>query len=1148
MTGSPGSRLARSRSPLAGLRELDRPTLYVLGLLSALKAAALIGLAGALSDGIVGVIHGGVIHHGVSQPGVDWPAVLAIGAGSAIVRAIVTWAHRVVSARALLGTKEKLRAELAERLVGVDGRSAGSATTLATQGLDELDKYITVFLPALVNAATIPLLVGARILAADWVSAVVIVLTVPLIPVFMALIGLHTNERVAAAGDALSRLSDHLVELASGLPVLVGLGRATEQAAALRVVSDGYRRKTVQTLRTAFLSSLALELIATISVAIVAVFIGVRLVAGDLTLDIGLFVLLLAPECFTPLRDIGAAFHAAEDGREALSRTRAILDAPIPASIVTAGGPLAVDNLTVSFANRSAPSVDGLSFRPAERGITVLDGRSGAGKSSVLAVLAGRLTAGDDVSVSGSVTGVPAGGVAWLPQHPRFMDGTVREEAMLYAGDATDAGALVDRALEQLGLGHLAQVDTAILSPGELRRLAFARVLLRVAAGATIVLLDEPTAQLDDGNAVRVVSAIASLRGRATVIVASHDELVRSRADLVVALDDVVPASPAASAEPDALPLTAPRNPSGAAQQASAARAVSRFFRPVGGRLVLAIQLGVFATLFAVSLTGVSGWLIVRASQQPPILYLLVAIVSVRFFGIGRAVLRYSERLMSHNAVLTAATELRMRLWAALASRGVRSRALLASGRTLDHLVRDVDQLRDLAIRVVLPALVGAATMIVGVGALWLIYPPAAPLFVALGLVALIGAPAVALLADRSAARAEFGLRSTVVRRFAAMLGAAADLRANGVDGSVRASVRAIDLAAGRQARRGAWALGLGSAVVAAACGLTSVLVLPVTAAAVGRGELAPELVAVLMLTPLALIDSLVEFVVAIQNLPRLRGVARRVDGILDTTPVSGGSAVPPERVERITLHEVTASWADDSMPVFSGLSAEAASGDWLVVTGASGSGKSTMLAVLLGQLPIAGGRYLVNGRDASDFDAGLLAGQFGWCPQEGHLFDSSLRANLLIARSKDRAPDERELLETLRRVGLGPLLARLPAGLDTQIGAGGRWLSGGERQRIAVARTLLTGAPVILIDEPTAHLDAESAESLMADLRVALADRITVLVTHQAVGVRPDDRRIDLDRLRQGHPTASAESAQLDSLRGDSQPADSVLTVSGAA
>lgn len=1113
------------------MKGLDRRSLYLLGLLSALRGLSLVVMADAVASGIVSVIAG-------TQA---WRAWLAWGLASAVLRALITWAHRVVAARALLGTKEKLRAELAEKLVAQPGAPLGASSTLATQGLDELDKYITVFLPALVDAAVVPLLVGARILFADWISAAIIVVTVPLIPVFMALIGMHTRERVSAATDALARLSEHLVELARGLPVLVGLGRAQEQTLALRTISERYREKTVQTLRTAFLSSLALELIATISVALVAVTIGVRLVSGDMPLEIGLLVLVLAPECYTAFREIGTAFHASRDGKEALTRVNAVLEVPAPASILDASGAtgaVRVRGLRVTYSGRDRPAVSGVSFTAAAGEITVLDGASGAGKSTIFAVLTGSLSDSEHgARVIGQVAGVDGERLAWLPQHPQYVAGSVLRELLVYGEGVPDAPASAARLLTQLSLAHLANADPARLSPGELRRLAFARVLLRVEAGARLVLLDEPTAHLDTASADILIAAIAALRRRVTVIVASHDPAVRALAENTVLVSGraatvahaeraerataSLPAPLSASAP---VPVQAHQNRPATAAWPHPLRELGAFLRPVAGRIAAAIVLGTFATLFAISLTALSGWLIVRASQHPPIMYLLVAIVGVRFFGIGRAVLRYADRLVSHEAIFAAVTTMRMRLWTALARHGARNRALLTGSNALDRLIRDVDQVRDLSIRVIMPPVAGLLTAVAAITALGIVYPPAVPLFVALGAITVVIAPAVALGADRAAARGQQQLRSRVLRRFAAMLASADELRANAVDGVVRRQLRQLDARASGVARRSAWALGLGNALVVLACCAVAILVLPLTAAAVADGTLAPELVAVLVLTPLALIDSMLDVVAAIQQWPALREVLGRVstlttgekaragdlaDGLADDLT---GEPVSMPAVTSIRLDDVSARWPGAPAPVFEHVHAHVRRGEWLVVSGPSGSGKTTLLTLLLGHLRPETGRYLVNDTDATTLDSENLRRSFAWCPQEGHLFNSTLHANLLLARGREDAPDAAEMTAVLRRVGLGPLLDTLPQGLDTVLGPSGGHLSGGERQRVAVARTLLTRADVILLDEPTAHLDEEAAESLMADLRVALAEKITVLVTHQPVGVLPGDQRLRLD------------------------------------
>lgn len=1117
----------RGRSPLAQLSAIERPTLYLLGLFSALNALALITMAGAVAEGIVSVIDGTT----------RWESATAWGIGAAVARALVSWAHRVVAARSALGAKERLRTELAERLVDERGASLGAMTTLATRGLDELDKYFTVFLPALVNAVCVPLLVGTRILFADWSSAVIVVVTVPLIPVFMALIGMHTQDRVAAATDALARLSNHLVELARGLPVLIGLGRAGEQAIALRRISDEYRTKTVQTLRTAFLSSLALELIATISVALVAVVIGVRLVTGEMSLELGLLALLLAPECFTPFRDIGAAFHASEDGREALRRVREVLDAPRFTPVMTgAGGPVRVEGLTVRYATRSEASIEELGFTAPAGEITVLGGPSGSGKSTVLSVLVGDLRDRPGmVTVSGQLAGIDRGRIAWMPQHPRTVSSTVLGELLVYAEGVPAAEGRARAVLGELGLAPLAEADPSRLSPGELRRLAFARVLMRVAAGADLVLLDEPTAHLDTSSAAILVSAIAGLRRRVTVIVASHDARVRALADHRVALgaaavqhDD--PEEPLLASNSARVPTPPVQRPIDHGVRRPLAELRS-FLRPVAGQLLAAVTLGVLATLFAVALAALSGWLIVRASEHPPIMYLMVAIVGVRFFGIGRAVLRYSERLVSHGAVFSALTELRMRLWRGLSAQGVRNRSLLTGANALDRLIRDADQARDLSIRVVLPALVGLLTAATAVLALGLVYPPSIALFAALAVIATMIAPWVALRSDRAASRAEQLIRSEVLRRFAALLDAAADLQANGVDGPVRRKLRELDSRASSVARNGARALGLGNALVIFSCCAAAVLVLPLTADAVAGGTLAPEWVAVLALTPLGLIDPFIELVAAVQQWPAFREILGRVSTItLAEGEQEGGATVPPDSITGVRLDEVSARWPEAPTSAFGPVSASVGRGEWLVVTGPSGSGKSTLLTLVLGYLRPSGGRYLVNEVDASGLDPQQLRRHIAWCPQEGHLFNSSLRANLLLARSHDNSPSTEEMEGALRRVGLGELLGRLPRGLDTPIGSEGGSLSGGERQRVAVARTLLTRSDIILIDEPTAHLDDESARDLMSDLRAGLRDHVTILVTHRSLGVKRGDRLLDLgapasgpDRTRPAYAESDA-------------------------
>ena len=1138
-----------------------RSAIYWLGFLAALKALSLVLIGQAMASVLAGLAAG--------NPA--WDAQLTAGLAGVVLRSLTVWGQAVAARRAALGVKEELRAELLERAlrtgVRTSGPGDGGLAVLATRGLDALDSYYTQFLPALVNCAAVPLLLGARILFADWVSALVIVLTVPLIPVFMVLIGRYTEDSVRQAQASLARLSAHMLELAKGLPVLVGLGRATAQRKALEEISEEYRSRTMGTLRTAFLSALALELIATISVAVVAVFIGVRLVHGDMPLEAGLLALLLAPDCYLPLRELGTAHHASDDGRVALAETTAVTNAqqPVPLPAAKAGrpgAPLEVTALTVTYAGRSTAAVGPLTFTAPQERITALDGPSGAGKSTVLGVLAGTIAAGGGTSITGSISGLDRRSVAWVPQHPVMVAPTVLDEVLLYlspdSGSSPDRFAAEEaarRCLERAGAGHLAGKHQAELSPGELRRVALARGLARIEAGATLLLLDEPTAHLDDASAAIVENAIRRLRGQVTVILVAHNQRTRELADQLVPV--ALPSGTVAAAQHarivnlhasfsesstggssadagapgwTAHPQSAHSQPAstgtGSTQAGSGtARLLAALLGPVRGQSAAAAFVGTLAAVFAVALSGLSGWLIIRASEQPPILYLLTAIVGVRFFGIGRAVFRYWERLLLHDAVFAALTRRRGRLWESLSRRALSLRRLLQGGNVLGTVIDDVDTIRDLLPRVVLPPVTALAVSVLAVATTAVLVPAAVPAVLAAVACGLLVAPAAALWGDRKSASVEQSLRSGVLRRVAAALDARAELHANGVAPRVLEALLAEDRDATRASRRTAWADGLGQALATAGCGTAALAAARLAGPEVLGDRVAPATAAVVVLLLLALVEPFAAMTTAVRQFPALRAVMRKVgesgaldgDASSDVDGLNGLQPVPGRDggARGVELVDLAAAWPGGA-PVFEGLDAVAEPGRWLAVTGPSGSGKSTLLSVLLGFLPPAAGQARVTGRAA-------------WCPQEAHLFDSTIRGNLLLGRPSQAdasqagttTDGDSGLEAVLAAVGLTELVGRLPAGLDTRIGPGGAFLSGGERQRLAVARTLLTGAEVILLDEPTAHLDAEAAALMLADLRAGLQDRTVVLVTHNPADIHSGDARLDL-AASSGQPRGS--------------------------
>ncbi|MGY1806825.1 thiol reductant ABC exporter subunit CydC [Blastococcus sp. SYSU D00669] len=1106
------------RGALAGVPGL-RGALVRAAAAALVSTAGLVLLAGGLATAIARVA-------GLSSGAPTTPLVVA--AAGVALRALAQSAGEALAARDARRSEDELRRELFDRLAAgpaaVEAAGGpGPAAVLATTRLGDLGPGLAAFLPAFAQALVVPpvlLLVLAR---ADLLSAVVVALTLPLVPLFMVLVGKHTRDGTTAAARALDRIAAHVAELVRGLPVLVGLGRAADQAAALAELGDSSRRKTLATLRLAFLSALVLELIATLSVALVAVTVGLRLVHGDLALAVGLFALLLAPEAFAPLRAVGAAHHANEAATLAAAEARAVLAAaPVPpvvrgeADDDPRGADVAVSGLSVRYPGRSVaalPPID-LVVRPGE--LVAVRGRSGSGKSTLLAVLAG-LTPPAAV-VTGAVSGV--GPVAYVPQHPRTTGATVADELRRHAGSEPGADevvgeAFVVEALARVGASSLAGRECTTLSPGELQRVALARALVRIRRGARLLLLDEPTAHLDEAAAATVTRVLADLRGTVTAVLVTHDPALAALADRTVTL--AAPDAPAPSPAFGAESGTASGAESGSAFGAESGGTATGEARTAAGgglrwprrALLKAVAAGTLSSGAGVALTAVSGWLIVRAAEMPPILTLMVAIVGVRAFGIGRAGMRWVERMTAHDAALQLAADTRVRVWRALAAQGVA--ADRTPGAALARVVGDAGLVQDLSVRVVPPLLVAVTVLAGTVGALALLDPAAA------GAVALVLAVTVALVVlvhrrvDAGAARAEAALAVTALRQTATVLEGAGDLRAHGL-----ARHTAVDLAAlaGRQgaaARAGARAGALGTGLVVLGSGLAAVV-----AAAVGAGgPLDGPGVAVLALAPLALAEPLAASVAALRRRGALADARARLDAVL-TAPVPADPADPvpaPAAVRELAVSGLTAGWPGGP-DVLAGLDAAAGTDGWLVVRGPSGSGKSTFLAVLLAALGPRAGRYEVAGVDAARIAGDDLRARTAWLPQESHVFASSIRANLATAapRGALAGPDgEARMRAALAATGLGGLLAGLPEGLDTQVGAGGTALSGGERRRLAAARALLADRDVVLLDEPTAHLDPPTARALVRDLRAALAGRVVVCVTHDDDVAEPGDTVVRL-------------------------------------
>ncbi|WP_406326302.1 thiol reductant ABC exporter subunit CydD [Streptomyces sp. NBC_01617] len=1136
--------------------------------LAAVVALGVVGAALVIAQAmlIAEVVVGG-FEDGLTVPGLRTPLILLVAV--ALGRGLVSWLTELAAYRASAAVKSELRRRLLDRAaeLGPDwlsGQRTGSLVALATRGVDALDDYFARYLPQLGLAVVVPVAVLARIVTEDWVSAAIIVVTLPLIPLFMILIGWATQSRMDRQWQLLSRLSGHFLDVVAGLPTLKVFGRAKAQAESIRTITSQYRRATLRTLRIAFLSSFALELLATLSVALVAVTIGMRLVHGELDLYTGLVVLILAPEAYLPIRQVGAQYHAAAEGLSAAEEIFAILETE-PRAGGTADVPpslrLELEGVTVRHEGRAEPSLDGASLVVDEGETVALVGPSGVGKSTLLNVVLG-FTALDEgrIRVGGVDLATLAPErwrerIAWVPQRPQLFAGTIAENVRLARPDADDSAvtaALRDAGAYDFvaelpdGAQTLLGEDGAGLSAGQRQRLALARAFL---ADRPLLLLDEPTASLDGETEAGIVEAVRRLAAGRTVLLVVHRPALLSVADRVVVLEPgavperqwatvpsehaaVVPRQPRADGsgnrdtyeagqEPEALRQTAVRSGQVLARVREAAGAQR-------GQLALALVLSSLALGSAVGLMAVSGWLISRASEQPPVLYLMVAVTATRAFGLGRAVFRYAERLVSHDAVLKMLAELRVAVY-----RGLERITPAGLGRTrrgdlLSRLVADVDALQDYWLRWLLPAW---TAVVVGAAAAgftgWLL--PQAGVVLALGLLlAGVGVPLVSGACARRAERQLAPARADLATRITDLLGGTAELTVAGALPARKERTREADTVLTRIASRAATATALGGGLSALICGLTVVAAALVAVPAVHDGRLAGVELAVVVLTPLAAFEAVTGLPLAVQYRQRVKRSAERVYEVLDAPVPVHEPATPAEAPATpfpLEVRGLAARYSGASRDALDSVDLTLTAGRRIAVVGPSGSGKTTLAQVLLRFLDARAGTYRIGGVDASALDGDSVRRFVGLCAQDAHVFDSSIRENLRLARTV--ATDD-ELRAALARARLLDWAEALPDGLDTLVGEHGARLSGGQRQRLALARALLADFPVLVLDEPAEHLDLATADALTADLLVATRGRTTVLITHRLAGLEAVDEVLVMDagRIVQRGPYAALAAA----------------------
>lgn len=1086
-----------------------------------LAGALVIAQAFALAGVVVAVVGGGD-----AATSAGWLVAVTV------LRAVVTWGGEAAagSAAGRIGRalrRSVLRSAL-DRGAEESGRThVGEVGLLATRGVAAVEPYVTRYLPALVVGVVLPLATVAAIATQDLWSALIVTLTLPLVPVFAVLIGSATADRADRQWRVLGQLSGHFLDVVRGLPTLAAHRRATAQSGRIRGITDKYRLATGRTLRLAFASSAALELIATISVALVAVTIGLRLAFGHVGLDTALVVLLLAPEAYWPLRRVGAEFHAAAEGTATFARIDALLGETSGRTCggtdrqVPEGGDLQVRGLRLAYGEDS-PVIDGLDATLPALGLTAISGPSGCGKSTLLSALLGEIApSGGTITVGGVDIAEHLDAwrrrVATVGQRPWLVPGTLADNVRIGRPDASaeEVRAALSRVALDLPLDAVIEEDGRGLSAGQRARVALARVLV---SDRPWVLLDEPTAHLDAATEAVLLDTLRELSRTRGVVVVAHREALLKAADRVLAL----PAPP--------------RTPIGRADRVAARVAVSAALdrpRPAPGdaadlpaappprlhRRVLGPLLATLASAFGVALTATAGWLIVRASEQPPVLFLLVAVVSVRLFGLGRPALRYAERLVTHDDALRLLAARRAEVYDLMVPL-VPGRLGRRRGDLLASVVDDVDAFVDERLRVRLPlqAWIGVTVLATTVAAA--ILPPAG---LVVGLVALLGGGAAWVTARGTAGRAETAAvraRGDLSERVVTLLGSCRQLVLWQADARALADVDEAGRRLERSVAASASGLGAGRAVAALSGGLGVVVMSATLAPAVSAGTLDGPLAALLLLLPLALVDTVSPLADAGALSIRTRAARERLEALGALTPAVHEPARPVEILTdspEIDLRGVAVGWTEE--PAVRDVDLWLPAGRRIGVVGPSGSGKSTLAALLLRFLAPTAGEQWLGGRDVRTVSGEEVRRLTGLVDDDPHVFASSVAENVRLARPE---ADDAAVLEALRTAHLGDWVAGLPDGLHTVVGEGGRGVSGGERARLGLARAVLARTPVLVLDEPTAHLDTATARAVTDDLLAATDGRSLVWITHGRVGLDAMDDVLDL-----GDPLGTRSAAQ---------------------
>ena len=1097
-----------------------------------------------------------------------------------VLRASFVWGGELLAGKGARRIKQALRTRLFSHIINLGPAylrsdteetktQTGELVNLATEGIDALEVYFSQYLPQIALAFLVPLAVLFFVFPTDLLTGLVMLVTAPLLPLFMYLIGKAAEALTRKQWRGLSRMSAYFLDVLQGLTTLKSLGRSREQVTQVEKVSEQYRQLTMNVLKVTFLSAMVLELIATLSTAVVAVEIGLRLLYGKIAFEQAFFVLLLAPEYYLPLRLLGTRFHAGMAGMEAAQRIFEILDRPVPQDTWTAGngGPpskivssspsISFKDVSFAYSNQVSP-LKHISFDIPAGKTTALMGESGSGKTTLTWLLLRFLQPQRGEIL---VNGRPMADIhpshwlkdlAWVPQDPYLFNDTIAENIRLAKPGASDAEiqhaarlAHADDFINQLPGGYTTVIGErgVRLSAGQAHRVALARAFVK---DAPLLILDEPTSNLDPNTDVLLQDSLAQLCLNRTVMVIAHKRSTLAIADIVVQLShgqilqiqenrleqrstqprlpDLLPQlHPQALPELRGINKNVDRTDDRKNPRLKVELRLFSLLAPFFGRILLSIFLGFATIASSVGLMATAAFIISAAALHPSIAELSMAIVGVRFFGVTRGIFRYLERLVSHDVTFRLLARWRVWFYQALEPLAPARLMQYHSGDLLSRVMSDIATLENFYVRAVAPPLV---TLLMGIAICIFMGSFGSDLAWILAgflVIAGIGLPLLVFTMNRQHGSQMVIARSQLATLMIDSFQGLPDLLTSGQ------AVKQIDRlkqAAGNLNRLQARIASISAIQAGMHSLLANLCMLSVLTLAIPRvsgGQLAGVLLGVVALAALISFEAVQPLPLAAQNLATNRAAARRLYELVDARPSVPEPAEPlvSSKEAEIELHELSfqyPEWADkDNVYTISPFELEDISfslpqGKHIAIVGPSGAGKTTLINILQRFWDYQRGLLEWNGHEVRHYLSEDIRKHIAVISQQTYLFSATLFENLLIARP---TATKEQIAGAIKAARLSDLVASLPDGYETWIGEHGLRLSAGERQRLSIARALLKGTPLLILDEPTANLDAATEREVLGSIRALSQGRSIISITQSMAGLEFMDEILVLQHGR---------------------------------